>query len=180
MTVEALRQVGAARSIVIDESNLILAGNGVTAAAEQAGITKVRVIDASGDELIAVRRSGLTDKQKRDLAIFDNRAGELAEWNLDQLAADLRNGEDLAAFFLPEEIEKLTGIFGAADADAPQLESGDRPHFQQMTFSLHDDQVETVKAALARALERGATSAVNENANGNALAHLAAAYLGLP
>src|ERR1700692_1174461 len=58
MVVDALHQVGAARSIVIDEDNVILAGNGVTAAAVKAGITKVRVIDAAGDELIAVRRSG--------------------------------------------------------------------------------------------------------------------------
>src|SRR4026209_1099102 len=69
MVVDALHQVGAARSIVIDEDNVILAGNGVTEAAAEAGITKLRVIDAAGDELIAVRRSGLTDEQKRALAI---------------------------------------------------------------------------------------------------------------
>src|SRR5687767_1127910 len=69
MVVDALQQVGAARSIVIDEANVILAGNGVTEAAAEAGITKLRVIDAAGDELIAVRRSGLTEAQKRALAI---------------------------------------------------------------------------------------------------------------
>src|SRR6188768_191036 len=60
MVVDALQQVGAARSIVIDEDNVILAGNGVTEAAAEAGITKVRVIDVAGDELVAVRRTGLT------------------------------------------------------------------------------------------------------------------------
>src|SRR3954463_11008658 len=65
MVSDALREVGAARSIVIDEDNVILAGNGVTEAAADAGITKVRVIDAAGDELIAVRRSGLSVGQKR-------------------------------------------------------------------------------------------------------------------
>src|SRR4026208_901931 len=65
MVVDALHEVGAARSIVIDEDGVILAGNGVTEAAAEAGITKLRVIDAAGDELIAVRRSGLTAEQKR-------------------------------------------------------------------------------------------------------------------
>jgi hypothetical protein len=44
MIVAALKDVGAARSIVIDEDDVVLAGNGVTAAAAAAGITKVRVI----------------------------------------------------------------------------------------------------------------------------------------
>lgn len=37
MVVDALHKVGAARSIVIDENNVILAGNGVTEAAGEAG-----------------------------------------------------------------------------------------------------------------------------------------------
>lgn len=103
MVVDALQHVGAARSIVIDEDNVILAGNGVTEAAAEAGITKVRVIDAEGDELIAVRRSNLTEEQKRYLAIADNRTGELATWNFDQLAADKAAGLSLQPFWTPEE-----------------------------------------------------------------------------
>jgi ParB-like chromosome segregation protein Spo0J len=178
MTVEALRAVGAARSIVIDEDNLILAGNGVTTAAAEAGITKLRVVDVDGQTLVAVRRRGLSPADKRALALYDNRTGELAEWNITQLTADLTNGEDLTAFFLPDELERLTGMFDVAGADAPLLSAADRPHFQQMTFTLHDDQVETVKIALARARDAGgATSPDNENANGNALAFIAARYL---
>jgi ParB family transcriptional regulator, chromosome partitioning protein len=107
MMAASIQQVGAARSIVVDEANVILAGNGVTQAAAAAGITKVRFIDAGGDELIAVRRSGLTADQKRSLALFDNRTAELAEWNIEQLAADLANGDDLSAFFLPHELSDL-------------------------------------------------------------------------
>jgi DNA modification methylase len=103
MVVDALQQVGAARSIVIDEDNVILAGNGVTEAAAEAGITKLRVIDAAGDELIAVRRSGLSEAQKRALAIYDNRTGELATWNFEQLVADGDAGLSLQPFWTPEE-----------------------------------------------------------------------------
>jgi DNA modification methylase len=122
MVVDALQQVGAARSIVIDEDNVILAGNGVTEAAAEAGITKVRVIDAAGDELIAVRRSGLTAEQKRALAIFDNRTGELAEWNAEQLQADADAGLDLKPFFSDEELAAIlaseaTQVAGQTDPD---------------------------------------------------------------
>src|SRR5262245_55584345 len=78
--VHSLRTLGAARSIVLDEDDVAVVGNGVLEAAPEAGITKVRIIEAEGDELIAVRRRNLTAAQKVELAIADNRAAELAEW----------------------------------------------------------------------------------------------------
>lgn len=120
MVVDSLQQVGAARSIVIDENNIILAGNGVTEAASQAGITRLRVVDAQGDEIIAVRRSGLSKEQKRALAIADNRAGELAEWNPEQLRADQAAGLTLDPWFSAHEISALlpTVKTGKTDPDA--------------------------------------------------------------
>ena len=123
LTVAALQAVGAARSIVIDERNVILAGNGVTAAAARAGITKVQIVDVAGDTIVAVRRTGLTEQQKRDLALYDNRTSELAEWNLDQLAADLQNGEDLGAFWSADELAKLLPTFApVAEEDQGRLD----------------------------------------------------------
>src|SRR4030095_15661882 len=104
---DALKEVGAARSIVIDEDNVILAGNGVTQAAAAAGVTKLRVVEANGDEIIAVRRRGLTDAQKRALALYDNRTAELAEWNVKQLFADQQAGLDLASYLDEGELSAL-------------------------------------------------------------------------
>jgi DNA modification methylase len=104
---ESLRSVGAARSIVIDEDHVILAGNGVVQAARTAGLTKLRVIDADGDEVIAVRRRGLTDAQKRALAIGDNRSAELASWDVAQLLADQAAGLELGAWWTDEELAAL-------------------------------------------------------------------------
>jgi hypothetical protein len=67
MVVTSLREVGAARSIVIDEKNEVLAGNGVVEAAKQAGLTKIHVVEADGDTIVAVRRRGLTPQEKRSL-----------------------------------------------------------------------------------------------------------------
>jgi hypothetical protein len=109
MVEAALRGVGAARSIVVDEDDVILAGNGVTQAAIAAGITSVRVIEADGTELIAVRRRGLTPEQRRLLSLYDNRAGELAEWNFEQLSADRDAGLDLRPFWTEAEEAMLLG-----------------------------------------------------------------------
>jgi ParB-like chromosome segregation protein Spo0J len=48
---ESLKRFGAARSIVIDEDGRILAGNGTVEGAKKAGIDKLRIIEAEGDEL---------------------------------------------------------------------------------------------------------------------------------
>jgi DNA modification methylase len=85
MISEALQEVGAARSIVIDEDGRVLAGNATIDAAGQEGIEKIRVIDADGDEIIAVRRSNLTKRQKTRLALYDNQTADLAEWDDDIL-----------------------------------------------------------------------------------------------
>jgi hypothetical protein len=107
MITASLTEVGTARSIVIDEDNIILAGNGTVLAAEKAGITNVRVIEAKGDEIIAVKRSNLTPEQKRKLAMFDNRAAELAKWDTEVLQELADGGLDLSNFFNNDELEEL-------------------------------------------------------------------------
>lgn len=107
MLADALRKVGASRSIVVDEDGVILAGNGVVEAASEAGLTKVQIVEADGETIIAVRRRGLTEAQKRELAIYDNRTAELATWDVEQLKADTANGLDLAPFFFEDELKEL-------------------------------------------------------------------------
>lgn len=115
---DSLHAVGAGRSIVIDEAGTVLCGNGVIDAAAQVGIERVRIIEADGHELIAVRRRGLTPAQKRHLALSDNRSSDLSTWNLDQLRADADAGLDLASFFAPAELVDLLG----KDAPTPRFE----------------------------------------------------------
>lgn len=126
MVVDALQSVGAARSIVIDEDNVVLAGNGVLEAAAEAGITKVRIVEVDGSEVVAVRRSGLSPEQKRALAIYDNRAGELAEWNADQLKTDRDDGLDLKPWFSESEQARLFD-----ERDNPEEHWRGMPEFEQ-------------------------------------------------
>lgn len=108
MIADALKEVGAARSIVIDEQGRILAGNGTVTAAEKAGLTKVKVIDTDGDTIIAVRRRGLTEEQKRQLAIYDNRTAETATWDTAGLAALLEHDASaLDGLFTEKELAAM-------------------------------------------------------------------------
>lgn len=122
MVVDALQQVGAARSIVIDEDNVVLAGNGVSEAAMEAGITRVQVVEVDGSTLVAVRRTGLTEAQKRALAMFDNRTGELAEWDGERLREDVEAGLALEPWFHEEE---LAALVGHGETEAPVGVPGD-------------------------------------------------------
>ncbi len=122
MIVDSLHSVGAGRSIVIDEDNVVLAGNGLIEAAGEAGITKVMTVDAPGDTIVAVRRTGLTPEQKRKLALYDNRTAELARWDTDQLSADVEAGLSLDAFFFEDELAALI------PEEEPPPESGFEPN----------------------------------------------------
>ena len=115
---ESLTKFGAARSIVIDEDNRILAGNGTVEGAKQAGITNVRVIETDGDEIIAVKRTGLTEEQKVGLAIADNRSSDLSEWDQEMLY-QLSQEHDLNAWFTPEDLNAITGD-PVSDLEPPQ------------------------------------------------------------
>ena len=115
----ALGEVGAARSIVIDEANTVLAGNGVVEAAAQAGITKVQVVDADGETIIAVRRRGLSARQKQRLALFDNQASDLSEFDAAAIAALVAaDATMLEGIFARDELDALTAHAAAAAESA--------------------------------------------------------------
>lgn len=128
MIVSALHEVGAARSIVIDEDDVILAGNATVEAAAQAGIERLKVVEADGNTIVAVRRRGLTPEQKARLALFDNRSAELAEWDADVLAA-LNEELDLSGLWDDGE---LTRALASIDDDFdPRAEWQGMPEFEQ-------------------------------------------------
>ena len=105
---ESLRRYGAARSIVIDEDNRVLAGNGTIDGAKAAGISNVRVIETDGDEIIAVKRKGLSEDEKVGLALADNRTADLSEWDAAMLH-QLSQETDIGPWFSEDDVEELLG-----------------------------------------------------------------------
>lgn len=86
---KSLKELGAGRSILIDKHGNIIAGNKTQKAAIEAGIKKVRVVETTGDELVAVKRTDIdiNTKKGRELALADNAASRLnLEWDEVELA----------------------------------------------------------------------------------------------
>ena len=113
---ESLRRYGAARSIVIDEDNRVLAGNGTIDGAKAAGISNVRVIETDGDEIIAVKRKGLSEDEKVGLALADNRTADLSEWDANMLH-QLSQETDIGPWFSEDDVEELLGKAELEDLD---------------------------------------------------------------
>jgi len=119
---ESLKRFGAARSIVIDEDNRILAGNGTVEGAKAAGIQNIRVIETDGTEIIAVKRTGLSEDDKIGLALADNRTSDLSDWDKDMLQ-QLSAEHDLAPWFEADDLAEIMGeaeqlpTEGLTDAD---------------------------------------------------------------
>ena len=114
------------------------------------------------------RVDDLTEDEKAEFIIKDNNA--FGEYDWDAVANEWSDypladwGLDVPGF-----VDDLGDEFSLPD--------GDREPFQQMTFTVSDEQAETIKAALDKAKKAGPFVSDNENSNGNALARIAENYV---
>ena len=76
MIEKSFRELGAGRSILLDRNGNIIAGNKSQQAAIATGIKRVRVIETTGDELVAVKRTDvyIDSAEGRKMAYLDIRA----------------------------------------------------------------------------------------------------------
>lgn len=102
---KSLEELGAGRSVLIDGNNTIIAGNGVFEQAQALGIP-VRVVETDGTELVAVKRTDISegDEKRKRLALADNVASDLAEFDDDLLHEDF-SMEELSDWGLEQEEE---------------------------------------------------------------------------
>lgn len=114
---KSFKELGAGRSILVDKDGQIIAGNKSQKAAIKAGITKVRIIETDGTELIAVKRTDLSiDSEKgRKIALADNAIAQAnLVWNENEIQSVCDDyGIDPSEWgvLLPE----FSGITGQAD-----------------------------------------------------------------
>jgi hypothetical protein len=145
------------RPIVVNSDGIVLGGNMRLKARKEAGLKEVPVIKAEE----------LTEDQQKEFIIKDNvgfgewdwedlasnwDAEELTEWGLDGIGFDVNQDELDTEFSLPD---------------------GDKAPFQQMTFTLADEQAVQIQNAIAEIKltdeYKYAETMGNENSNGNAL-----------
>jgi len=144
------------RPIVVNNEMMILGGNMRLKAIQEIGIKEVPIIKAEN----------LTEEQQREFLIKDNVG--FGEWDWDALANDWDYKElvdwalDVPKMLDPEQFGEE---FSLAD--------GDKSPFQQMTFTLADEQATQIKNAIAdiKLTEeyKYMETLGNENSNGNAL-----------
>lgn len=149
------------RPIVVNADMVVLGGNMRLRACQSAGLKEVPVLVADS----------LTPQQQREFIIKDNVG--FGEWDWDALANNW-NAEELDAWGLDVPI-----VPDVREIDFGDLPDGDKPDFEQMTFTLHTSQADTIREALELAKSAGPfVDAPNQNSNGNALARIAEAALG--
>jgi hypothetical protein len=85
LLVKSLRKFGAGRSILIDKNNRIIAGNKTAEQADKAGLKDVIIVETTGDQLVAVKRTDidLDSTKGRELALADNAVAVAdIEWDI--------------------------------------------------------------------------------------------------
>lgn len=139
----SFKELGAGRSILLDKHGNIIAGNKSQKAAMAAGITKVRVIETTGDELVAVKRTDvdIDSKKGRELALADNATNQV---NLSWDEAELANAADTYSIDMNEWAMQLPSI---GDPEQPQTQAKD---MKELTLVFTPEQYSFVLSALRK------------------------------
>tara|TARA_R110001606_G_scaffold331416_1_gene479173 strand:- start:1289 stop:1885 length:597 start_codon:yes stop_codon:yes gene_type:complete len=149
------------RPMVINSENIVLGGNMRLKALKELGYTDIP------NEWIK-RADELTEDETRRFIIADNVGFGEHDWEMLANEWDTQELEDWGLDGFP---------FGVADSEEFgtdfELPDGDKSPFQQITFSLADEQAEQIKNAVAdiKLTEeyKYCETMGNENSNGNAL-----------
>jgi hypothetical protein len=144
------------RPIVVNADMIVLGGNMRLKACKEAGLKEVPIIFADD----------LTEDEQKQFIIKDNVG--FGEWDWDMIAnkwdaIELQEwGFDIPGF---DNVQNLGENFS--------LPEGNKAPFQQMTFTLADEQAEQIQNAIADIKQsqeyKYAETMGNENSNGNAL-----------
>jgi len=150
--------------------NVIVYGHGRIEALLQLGETEAPTVDLSH----------LTEAQTKAYILADNKIALNAGYDPELIKLELSILDDLdfdlsLTGFDEDELKLYLG--NAEGVDFPTLNSGEKEPFQQIAFSLHDDQADVVKDALDKAKENDLDYELNTNINANALHYICSYYL---
>lgn len=165
----SLEQFGQRKPIVVSKDNIVIAGNGTMRAAQQLGWELIDTVKVPAD---------WSEAKIKAFALADNRVAELAEWDTSVLMEQA--GELMGEGFKLDEFgftDADLGVFDVQEVEPPKLEAGGKSDMEQITFTLHSEQAELVRQAIANAkLNEEISSELNDNGNANALAFICGWY----
>lgn len=101
---KSVSEVGLGRSVVIDNENEIVCGNGLVSTLDKN--TPIKVIETDGSELVVVKRTDLQtdDAKRKQLAVMDNSTSDSSEFDFELLQADF-DAEELEDWGLDVDFE---------------------------------------------------------------------------
>lgn len=153
-------------------------------AAEKFADVEPIIVDSDGTRPVIIRRTDIPNADTARARRLSVAANKIAQVDFDPDWALLKEwgGEDEQIKKLFSDSEWVNGTGDAqimSEADAfGKLPDQDRAPFQQMTFTLHDEQSDIVREALKLSKGMGAfTDSPNENSNGNALARICETFI---
>lgn len=85
---KSVEEVGLGRSVVIDNENEIICGNGLVSTLDKN--TPVKIIETDGSELVVVKRTDLAtdDAKRKQLAVMDNSTSDSSEFDFELMQED--------------------------------------------------------------------------------------------
>ena len=173
----SIKNYGWDQPIVVDGSNEIIKGHGRLQAAEVLGLNEVPVI----------QRSDLSNAEARASRIADNKTAE-SPWLDDELETEVGvladdDAIDLDSLgFDDDELDSLITDPQLEDEDIAEafgeLPDGERDPIRQKTFTLSEEQLNTVERAIEQAKDMGEfPPGPNDNSNGNAIHRVCTKFL---
>lgn len=123
----SLKELGAARSIVVDADNNVIAGHGTIQAAKEVDLINVRVIDTTGDELVVVRRTDISSKdveKRMALNLADNASSDMSTYDklaIEGIMADF-GAEVVTNWMTPEDNPIFQSSFDMAPVQVEEDE----------------------------------------------------------
>ena len=117
---DSLRAFGQQKPIVVDQREIVVAGNGTLEAAKRLGWTEIAIV-----------RTTLDNTQATAFGIADNRTAELAEWDDEVLRSLLDSLDDDTRDLLAFDHKELDALFasGVSDFKPPETKEVDPESF---------------------------------------------------
>ena len=167
----SIKEFGFTNPILLEEENGIIAGHGRLMAVQKMGWSEVPCVTIKG----------LTKTQIKALNIADNQIALNAGWDLEKLSLEidgLKEG-NFDVNILGFDNDFLSSIVideNNIETSMPVLNEGDKPPYQQITFTIHEENFPFIKTALNKAKSTDIINDLDDNINAKAIIEICKFY----